>query len=283
MEKSMPIAIMAVIISVLAIISAVVAVLPKPISAGTVGTNELADNSVIGDKVADNAITLEKLSPDVIVTLENIADNSITSAKIADGTIVDADIAAAGISRIAGDAVSGSKIQDGTIHTEDIATGGVTSDDILDGTVGAADIENGAITAAKMGKIQAYAENGYEMSVVSTGSWTWETSLSITITATQRCDILVIYDQSIKNNTAGAQVNTSIVHNEPGDDPGVYVVEAQSTVNCAVANNYQSQFVHYVEINAPEGTHIFRASVGTPTGTMTFAKRHLTVLVLPTG
>ncbi len=130
MEKSMPIAIAAVAISVIAIVSAIALRPATPtLSAGSVGSNELANNSVTGDKIADGAVTSAKIADGTITDddistagVSRIADGAVTSAKIADGAITDADIAAAGISRIADSAVTSAKIADGTVAAADLAT-----------------------------------------------------------------------------------------------------------------------------------------------------------------
>ena len=163
MEKSMPIAIGAVIVSIVAILSAAAALVIRPtaaIGAGDVGTAELADNSVTGDKIADgtitdadiasegisriadNAITEDMLSAEALAAIENIADNSITSAMVKDGNIDTVDLA--------DNSVTSEKIADDTIVAEDIATGGVTTDEIADDTITAADIAAGAVTTTEI-------------------------------------------------------------------------------------------------------------------------------------
>lgn len=101
---SMAIAVLAIIISITAIVSGFVMQPALSLDVGSVGENELADNSVTGAKVADgtltnadiedNSIMLLDLSAEVIeaITGVDIANNSISSAKIADGTITNDDI-----------------------------------------------------------------------------------------------------------------------------------------------------------------------------------------------
>jgi hypothetical protein len=158
MEKSMSIAVVAVIISVVAIVSAVALKPTLRIGAGAIGTNELANGSVTGEKIldgtvtdvdittdgisniaddavgsgqiADNSIALQDLSSDVaavIAGVENIADNSITGAKIQDGTITDVDISVEGISRIADNSITGAMVQDGTLIAADVSPDMISS------------------------------------------------------------------------------------------------------------------------------------------------------------
>ncbi len=131
MEKSMPIAIAAVVISIVAVLSGVAAIFMKPtptIGAGDVGTNELADDAVTGAKIADGTITgtdisdgsvtMSDLSSDVtdaITGVENIADNSITSAKIQDGTITSADLAAEVLAQMLSLPIATENIADGAV------------------------------------------------------------------------------------------------------------------------------------------------------------------------
>lgn len=129
MEKSMSIAIGAIIISIVAITSTVVLKPTLAIGAGAVGTNELADDSVTGDKIVDGTIT----DADITSTgISRIADDAITSPKIAeaDGTTGQDTNTGSGVKtgHIQDSAVNSAKIADDTISTIDIANGAVTYD-----------------------------------------------------------------------------------------------------------------------------------------------------------
>ena len=62
------------------------------ISAGGVGTTQLADNSVTTTKIAANAVTSADIADGTIVSVD-LADNAVTSAKIVDATVATADLA----------------------------------------------------------------------------------------------------------------------------------------------------------------------------------------------
>jgi len=179
MEKSTPMAIAAVIISVIAITSTIVLRPTLEIGAGAVGTNELADSSVTSPKILDGTIQTIDIAPGVITELA-IEDNSITSAKILDGTIVDADITTAGISRIADDAVTSAKILDGTIQTIDIAAGALTKTAENFGTA----IDN---TIASWVSFEDLDEAGVEIT-------------------TDNNPVLIMFSGVFSNNTAGGRV-----------------------------------------------------------------------------
>ena len=155
MERSMLIAIGAVIISVVAITSAIVLKPTLAIGTGAVGADELANNSVTGDKIVDGTITDADIISTGISRIANnavgsdqVADNSITSAKIRDEDIAAIDIATG--------AVTTDEILDETVGAADIADGAVTTSEILDGTIATTDIANGAVTYDKMAiKIKA--------------------------------------------------------------------------------------------------------------------------------
>ena len=66
------------------------------ISAGSVGTSNLADGAVTTVKVADSNITAAKLASDAVTTAK-ILDANVTTAKLADGAVTQAKVAAGAV------------------------------------------------------------------------------------------------------------------------------------------------------------------------------------------
>ena len=155
---SMITAALAIVISIIAVVSSVFLNPLAAIEAGSVGENELADNSVTSSKIADGTITDEDINnagiskiidgsitmndfssavTDVITGVAEIANNSITSEKIANGTITTDDLA--------DDSVTSDKIVNDTIKSSDIGTDAVGSSEIASGAVGSDEIATGAV------------------------------------------------------------------------------------------------------------------------------------------
>lgn len=110
------------------------------ITAGAVGTTELADNSV---------------------TLAKLADDSVTAAKIIDGSVGTAELATSAVTtaKIADRAITSVKIGQRAVDTYNIATGAVTSAQIAAGAV-----NNGALDLGFWwyGAFDAYTDTGGE-------------------------------------------------------------------------------------------------------------------------
>lgn len=94
------------------------------LTAGQVGTTELANTAVTGIKIAANTITGTKLVSNTITTRE-LADNSVTDSKLAANVITSAKIKEGVITgrEIAGNSIPGNRIQLGSITTDLLAPG----------------------------------------------------------------------------------------------------------------------------------------------------------------
>ncbi len=153
--QTMAIAVVAVIISVIAIASSIALRPAAPaLSTGSVGSNELADNTVAGDKIVDGAIT----DADIISAgISRVAGGAVGSAQIADNSITLLDLSSAvtdvitGVENIADNSITSAKIADGTITSDDIGSGAVNSSDIADGTIAAADLTTAV--SNRLGKV----------------------------------------------------------------------------------------------------------------------------------
>lgn len=174
-----PAVLIAVILSIVAIILPMV-MGDATLSAGSVGSDELASNSVTGAKITDGAITdddinylgiskfvdssielidLSTATIQELTGLNVIANNSITGNKIANGSI--------GTSDLTDESVTSAKIVNGTIETVDIANNAITSGKILDGTITSADI---ATDGVRSSEIQADAVGTSEIEDGSVGT-----------------------------------------------------------------------------------------------------------------
>jgi hypothetical protein len=233
--------------------------------------------------IADGAVTREKIAEGVIpgVVLEN---DGVLSQHIAeaDGTTGQDTNTGSGVKtgHIQDGAVVSAKIADGTITATDISSGAITTEEIADGTIGTVDIGDDAVTADKMGKMQAYAENERELSWTTPGGWTWMTfpAMSITITTTTTCDVLVLFDHCVSSSVAGAQSRVAIIADG--------TVVAISAVNTPTAREdwYQTQALHTTLTDVMPGTHTYYINWGTPdAATFHSARRHMSVLALPAG
>ena len=114
----------AIIISIAAVTSAVFIKPEATLDAGTIGVNELADNSVTSGKVADGALTDADISDSGI---SKIAGNAITSDQIASSSItllhLTSEVIAAmtGVVDIANNSITGAKIANGAITNTHIS------------------------------------------------------------------------------------------------------------------------------------------------------------------
>lgn len=93
-----------------------------PLRAGSVGTNELADNAVTAPKIADDAVTGRKVAAQAIAT-GHLADASVTGPKIPRDTIDGGHIAAdaVGNSELAGNAVGTDELRDTSVTEAKLA------------------------------------------------------------------------------------------------------------------------------------------------------------------
>ena len=195
MEKSMLVALGAIVISVIAIVTSV-AFRPStlPIEAGAVGTNELAKDSV---------------------TSEKIKDNEITSEDIKDGTITDADISEEGISRIADNAVTTEKIADRAITSDKIADGAITWDMIVEKPL--------KVVAAGIINPDGTVREGYNIESVE-----WDDSLDrfrISLSVPFRFDHYITFAAPL-----GSSMRIARVSSIGGRDMLVYIYDLSSGV-----------------------------------------------------
>jgi hypothetical protein len=146
------IAIIAFILSIAAISSAFL-VSPSSLSAATVGSKELANDSVTSQKVVDGTITDSDIDP---IGISRIKANSITGYQIADYTIslshltVDLANMLSGTITIENNSITTEKIKNGTIQTNDLAGNSITSAKIKDGEIKSSDIATDAVTSIKI-------------------------------------------------------------------------------------------------------------------------------------
>ena len=110
-------------------------------TAGIVGEDSLATDSVVTSKIKDLNVTTVKLA-DLGVTTAKIADANVTTAKIANLNVTTAKIADLGVTT--------DKIDDLGVTTAKIANDNVTTEKIADGNVTTAKIANANVTPAKM-------------------------------------------------------------------------------------------------------------------------------------
>lgn len=244
MEKSMPIAIVAVIISVVAIASAVVLKPTVAIGAGAVGGNELADNSVTSGKIVDGTIRTEDIAEGVIAEFA-IPDNSITSAKIQNGTITNVDIsptAAIALSKLATYPFGLADLAANSVDDTKIVDGSVTSTDIQDGTIQTTDMAAGALTQT--------AENFGTAVDTTTTVWSFlddldEARLMIT---TGNNPVLIVFSGVFSDNTAGGRVRILL-----DIDGGIYAHATRTGTSAAAGDPFALTFSCMPTLSA--GTH----------------------------
>ena len=128
---------------------------------GTVGSTELAANSVIAAKIAAGAVVAGKIAADA-VTSNEIAANSVIAGKIAANAVVAGSIAADAVTtntiaanaitatKIAADAIAANNIQAGAVTAGKLAANSVTAGNIAANAVTAGAIVAGAVTANEL-------------------------------------------------------------------------------------------------------------------------------------
>lgn len=283
MEKSMVVAIAAVVISLVSISSSI-ALRPATL-APKVTTDELADGAVTGEKIAsatitdanitsagisriaadavgtdqiaDSVITLKKLSHDAREAFENIADNSITSAKITDGTIANVDISSAA-------AIDLSKLATYPFGLGDLAANSVDNTKIVDGTIQTADIAAGAVTQV--------AENGSRTLVTTTTYWDPLPDTTITLT-TGANPVLIIFSGTFSNNKAGGEVNVEL--NIDGTDQQQW----RGGESSAIDDRFTLSFACVRNLTAGAHTIKVNWTIGAPGQTATCHSRTICAIV----
>ena len=132
-----------------------------PLSAGSVGTSQIANGAVTTDKISDSDVTSGKLGSGAVTTVKiadsnvttgKIADANITTAKIADAQVTTAKIVDANVTtaKLATDAVTTAKITDLNVTTGKIAGDAVTQAKIANNAVGTDQIAGSSVTYAKL-------------------------------------------------------------------------------------------------------------------------------------
>jgi hypothetical protein len=111
------------------------------IAPGAVGTSDLGNGAVTNEKLASNAVTWEKIANNSINTA-HLVDNAVTWNKIAPGSINTANLV--------DNAVTWDKIAPGSINTAHLVDGAVTAAKIADGTITAAELAPGAVSGASI-------------------------------------------------------------------------------------------------------------------------------------
>ena len=133
----------------------------NPLSAGSVGTSQIANNAVTTDKINDTDVTSGKLASGAVITSKiadlavetgKIANTSITAQKIADEQVTTQKLANTSVTsgKLATDAVTTIKITDLNVTTGKIAGDAVTQAKIANNAVGTDQIAGSAVTYAKL-------------------------------------------------------------------------------------------------------------------------------------
>ena len=146
-------AILAIILSIVAIIFSIFVSPALTLGKGSVGLNELADDSVSSSKIVDGSITDSDIND---FGISKITDNSINSNHIVDNSILFNDLNSNTINSltwlnvIENDSITGEKIANFSITGNELANNTITSQKIANGTINESDIADGAITYDKM-------------------------------------------------------------------------------------------------------------------------------------
>lgn len=131
------------------------------ITAGGVGTTQLASDAVTGAKIADNAIDSEHYTDgsidtahigDLQVTSGKLAASAVATAKIADLAVTTGKIAASAVTnaKMAANSVDSDQYVDGSIDTAHIGDDQVTQAKIAAGAVDTTELAADAVTGAKL-------------------------------------------------------------------------------------------------------------------------------------
>jgi hypothetical protein len=107
----------------------------------TIGSVNLAGDSVTASKIAANAVETAKIN-DSAVTAAKLATDSVETAKIKDANVTEA--------KLATNSVTNAKIADSAVDTAELATNAVTNAKIADAAVDTAELANSAVTTAKI-------------------------------------------------------------------------------------------------------------------------------------
>jgi len=146
-------AVVAIVLSIIAIIFSVFISPILTLGSGSVGLNELADDSVSSNKIVDGSITDADINN---FGVSKFADNSINSNNIANNSILFNDLNSntinllTGLNAIANDSITSEKIANFSINSSDLSNNSITSQKIVDETITESDIADNAVTYDKM-------------------------------------------------------------------------------------------------------------------------------------
>jgi hypothetical protein len=179
------------------------------IAPGAVGTTDLQNGAVTNEKLAALAVTSDKIANNSIntghildgaVTWNKIPNNSINTDHLVDGSVWWNKIALNSINtnHIVDGAVTGAKIADGTITAADIADGTITAAELAPGAIGAAQIADGSIGYTKLapGNTTPGVANGQSFNVTLSGE-VWQRGLASAAVSPTRVGGIVLVSMGL--------------------------------------------------------------------------------------
>lgn len=121
------------------------------VSAGSIGTTELANDAVTTVKIQDGAITADKLAPDAIGDI-SLEDGSVTTAKLAPSAVTAEKLAAGAFTtpKIADNAVTNAKMATSSVSTANIIDSNVTTNKLATASVTEAKLGSASVTTGKI-------------------------------------------------------------------------------------------------------------------------------------
>lgn len=215
------------------------------VSAGAIGTTELANDAVTTAKIQDGAITADKLAPDAIGDI-SLEDGSVTTAKLANSAVTAEKLAAGAFTtpKIADNAVTNAKMASSSVSTANIidsnvtsaklGTASVTEAKLGSDSVSTGKIQNNAVTGPKLAVGAAVANIGY--SPVNKAGDTMSGTLNMgsnNILACPNVAKVHCVFQTATSGAAGTLVDDHNVTSVTRNGTGVYTVNFSSNVGSA--------------------------------------------------